>query len=142
MSKQPRFRFSNSKYVNHFKGLTCGFPHISETEVVEDVFCPHCLQKLSMEFHKKEQTQKYTDNLSRAIVIANALLVGSGCSCGSRLIQKRNKVTRDRFMGCDDYPACKNTYSFIQFPEECQIKQPQVQEVVSPILATSLYQKY
>jgi hypothetical protein len=135
-------RFKRSKFKVHLLGMNCSVTHYDESEHIESVTCPFCLQKLSNDFYKKEHTKEYKDILDRAIVEANQYLLTGGCNCGSKLAHKHNKHTRERFLGCVDYPACKNTYSYIKFPEECQIKKASVQEVTTPVLATSLYQRY
>ncbi|MFN8296776.1 MAG: topoisomerase DNA-binding C4 zinc finger domain-containing protein [Chitinophagales bacterium] len=36
------------------------------------------------------------------------------CSCGEEFVIRYNKVTQQQFLGCSNYPECRNTKPYIQ----------------------------
>lgn len=111
----PHFYHHPNKLCSHYRPQT---GNIDTTPYINDINCHECKSKIeSGEFSKNElkledspetyymshgERKKY--NKQKAF---NNL--HGKCSCGSIWTIRKNKTTNQEFLGCLQYPKCKNT---------------------------------
>lgn len=94
-------RNRTTKHVfTHIKGVPCGHYHVNETDCVELIDCRSCkriLDELPEIKHKLElDFNKY-------------FYPNGKCSCGGAFKERINSSNGNNFLGCSNYPKCKNT---------------------------------
>lgn len=95
----------SSRVFIHIKGYDCGHFHLYETKKLSEVDCYACLRHI-------EKTQELKQRLeqSKKAIEDNKFKHGK-CSCGNPMRVRKNRVTGEEFLGCSNYPTCKNTKS-------------------------------
>lgn len=96
----------NKKVFIHIKGFDCGHFHVRETNKLTQVNCYACLQEIKNNKHLTRQL----DN-QKAQIEANRFKYGK-CDCGKPMCVRINKTSKETFLGCTNYPKCKNTKVF------------------------------
>lgn len=92
-----------TKYTfTHIKGVACGHHHLAETDVVSHIDCRACKKILAELPEIKEALEKKYEKRA---------FPNGKCSCGHAFIKRTNKVNGEQFLGCSNYPKCKNTKS-------------------------------
>lgn len=121
------FNKNNFHYPNNFrhgKGIVCGHNHnIMDTEYIEDVECRACVKIIKegnakwMLEGKAPEMYYMSNSEKKRYKKQKAFNEKHGkCSCGSIWIIRHNSKTKNDFLGCLQYPKCKNTKSIT----ECQ----------------------
>lgn len=95
----------------HIPNYNCGHRHLFEAKKLGDVNCKSCLKAIK---------EGYLHNLPEGKTISKAErrklnavkeqeeLYGK-CSCGALRTVRINKSTKEKFLGCTNYPNCKIT---------------------------------
>jgi ssDNA-binding Zn-finger/Zn-ribbon topoisomerase 1 len=89
----------SSRVFNHIKGYDCGHFHVHETSKLLEVDCYACLRHIENTAELKQSKQAKEEYRFRF----------GKCSCGSPMQIKKNRNTNQEFLGCSNYPKCKNT---------------------------------
>ena len=111
-------QYYNVKHFIHIPSSTCG--HIKKetgntdiSEYLNDINCYACLELIKQNgniYELKEGTSKREQsNIDKE---KHRFRFGK-CECGSPMIIRRNKTNKQEFLGCSQYPKCKNTKSII-----------------------------
>lgn len=90
---KSHFRNRGNEMVFHDPGFICDNPKREfhgMAEYIEDVNCYRCRRNF-----KANGTQ----------------LPSMKCTCGKMMVFRINKTTKKEFLGCSNYPKCKNTKS-------------------------------
>jgi len=95
----------------HIPGAECGHRHMFEAKRIGDVNCRGCLKLIKA---------GYVHNLPEGITVSKAEKRRLAevkeaekkygrCECGALFTPRKNKQTGESFLGCSNYPKCKNT---------------------------------
>ena len=91
----------------HIKGYDCGHFHVVETKNLIQVDCYACLKHI-------ENTPQLKERIDQMKQASEARKYKFGkCECGSAMCERKNKLTKEVFLGCTDYPKCKKTKKII-----------------------------
>lgn len=101
----------------HIPNAPCGHRHLHEAKKLGNVNCYACLELIKNGYdhgleegiylthgqrkRKKEERRQEEFDEKHGL-----------CSCGSRWQIRKNKSTGQEFLGCLQYPKCKNTKPF------------------------------
>lgn len=106
---------SNYPYLGqnyfHIPGYDCGHRHLYEANKLGDVNCRNCLKAIK-NGHNHNLPEGITISSSekkRLRKIALLELQYGRCVCGALFTPRYNKTTKKVFLGCSNYPNCKNT---------------------------------
>lgn len=126
MSDESEFWFNKNSYrtpnlFRHGKGIKCGHNHnIKDTEYIEDVECNACKRiikkglAVGMLEGKAPPTYYMSNRQKKEFNEQNAFNNLHGkCPCGCNWTIRINKLKGTEFLGCRNYPKCKNTKSLI-----------------------------
>lgn len=115
--REPKMPYSGMHFV-HIPNSTCG--HIRKetgntdtSEYLNDINCFACLELIKQNgniYNLKEGLSKREQ--SKIDKEKHRFRFGK-CTCGSPMQERRNKITGQKFLGCIQYPRCKNTKSLI-----------------------------
>jgi len=114
-----RHRESNS--FRHAKGVNCGHNHNTiDTEYIEDVECNACKRiikegnTIGMKEGKAPEMY-YMSNSEKKHYRKQKLFIETygKCLCGCNWQIRKNKISGQEFLGCVNYPKCKNTKSIL-----------------------------
>ncbi len=103
----------------HAKGVECGHNHnIMDTIYIEDVECRACIKIITEdkpeglllgkapETYYMSHKEKKDRNKKKKFIEQYGI-----CPCGCNWQIRKNKTSRQEFLGCVNYPKCKNTKS-------------------------------
>ncbi len=105
--------------LRHGKGIDCGHNHnIMDTEYIKDVECFACkniiINGLAIGILEGEVPETYyMSNQEKKKHKEKKLFVEKNgkCGCGCHWKIRKNKTNNQEFLGCANYPKCKNTKS-------------------------------
>ena len=101
---KSRRAYNGPKFI-HLKGMECGHYHVAESNKLIDVDCHVCVRKIN-------ETPELKQRLEQSIKSREEHKFRFGkCECGSPMCERTNKKTGEKFLGCLQYPKCKNTKS-------------------------------
>jgi len=96
----------------HIPNIDCGHRHLYEAKRLGDVNCRSCLklieEGLSHNLPEGKTISKYERKRLNAIKQLE-LKFGRCSKCGSLMTERVNKTTKEKFLGCTNYPNCKTT---------------------------------
>jgi len=118
-AKRSKGYFGSTSFV-HIPNAECGHRHHSDAKRLGDVTCYACLKLIKNGYEhnlpegktvskaerKRRQKQSEQENIRRAIEEKHGK-----CRCGKAWVIRKNKSTSTEFLGCSNYPKCKNTKS-------------------------------
>jgi ribosomal protein S27E len=87
----------------HIKGYDCGHFHVVSTKKLHQVDCRACLKHIENTPELKQRIEQHNQ-----AVYNNKYKFGK-CKCGEPMCERINKITNQKFLGCSNYPQCKNT---------------------------------
>ncbi len=100
----------------HIPNSECGHirpwtGNIDTSEYINDINCFACLELIE----KNGNIYSLKEGISRReqskIDKENHRFRFGKCECGSPLCERINSITKQKFLGCINYPKCKKTYS-------------------------------
>lgn len=106
--------------LRHAIGVECKQPRNIEVKILKDITCPRCRQLLKTD----DGLRKTFDALTPPDVIMKVpeksyfwnyvnshkkSATYSICECGRLLKIRTNSKTKQKFLGCSNYPICKRT---------------------------------
>ena len=107
----------------HIKGVDCGHFHVHETQNVNDIDCYACIKLIDSDQELKTNLIQITNDIvSKEIIkkekklfyqkqrLADKAKYGL-CSCGYPFVKRENRISLQSFLGCYNYPNCKQTKS-------------------------------
>ena len=105
----------------HGKGINCGHNHnVMDTEYIEDVECNACKKMIKegltngMIEGKSPEMYYMSNSEKKRFKKQKAFIEKYGkCPCGCNWQIRKNNKTGQEFLGCINYPSCKNTKSLI-----------------------------
>ena len=101
--KDPK-AYAGPKFI-HLKELECGHFHVASSKKIIDVDCHACLRII-------KDTPELNARLEQSIKSREDFRFRFGkCDCGKPMCERKNKKTGEKFLGCSNYPHCKNTKS-------------------------------
>lgn len=110
--------FHTPNMFRHAKNVKCGHNHNAmDTEYIGDVECRACLkiikeEQIIMKEGKAPETYYLSNKEKKRYNARKRFNEQHGtCSCGSDWTIRKNKSTNQEFLGCSNYPICKNTKS-------------------------------
>jgi ribosomal protein S27E len=89
----------------HIKGIDCSHYHVHESLDIKDINC-RCCRKILAEMSDIK--------IDIANKLEQHLYLYGKCSCGRAFVKRINKANGNPFLGCRNYPKCKNTKPFKQ----------------------------
>lgn len=101
----------------HIPNANCGHTHYHLATHIGDVNCNGCLKliKEGLEHNLKEGKWESKSSKKRRLkherYIKEQEELYGRCSCGSLFTLRTNSITKLQFLGCLQYPKCKNTKS-------------------------------
>lgn len=103
----------------HIPNAPCGHRHNHLAKKLGNVNCYSCLELIKNGYEHGleegiylthgERKQRKKDNAQKAFNEKHGL-----CPCGSIWCIRKNKATGIEFLGCLQYPNCKNTKNYVQ----------------------------
>jgi hypothetical protein len=100
----------------HIPNAPCGHRHLHEAKKLGNVNCYSCLELIKNGYDhglsegvyltKSQRKRKTAENKEKQFDEKHGL-----CPCGSRWQIRKNKSNGQEFLGCINYPTCKNTKS-------------------------------
>ena len=116
-------RTPNSVYMGrhfiHIKDSKCGHfnpqtGNVDSSEYINDINCFACL-KLIKENGNIYELKEGISKLEQSKIDKEKYKFRFGkCDCGNPLCERINKLSKQKFLGCTDYPKCKKTKSINQ----------------------------
>lgn len=102
------------KQFYHIPGADCGHRHLHEAKKLGNINCFACLELIKNGYDHGLEEGTYLTRSERkhqaAINKRNEFNEKYGkCSCGCEWVIRKNKSTGQEFLGCNNYPKCKNT---------------------------------
>jgi ssDNA-binding Zn-finger/Zn-ribbon topoisomerase 1 len=122
MSDTAEYWFNKNSFhmpnmFRHGKGIECGHNHnIMDTEYIEDVDCYACkkliqegvttgmLEGKAPEMYYMSNSEKKRYKKQKRFIEENGK-----CPCGCNWQIRKNRTNGQEFLGCTNYPTCKNT---------------------------------
>lgn len=106
------------RHFYHIPGANCGHTHYAEAKQLGNVNCFACLELIKNGYEHGLKPGKYLTHGEKKRRVQQSRQaefdkVNGKCSCGSRWTLRTNKITNEQFLGCLQYPKCKNTKSYI-----------------------------
>lgn len=95
----------------HIPNYNCGHRHLYLAKRLGDVNCKSCLKAINEGYNHnlpEGKTLSRAEKKHLAAIKKQEELYGR-CSCGSLRILRTNRLTKQQFLGCNDYPKCKIT---------------------------------
>lgn len=93
------------------KDVDCGHKHHFESEYLNDINCRGCKKLIKENGNIYNLKEGLTPSQKKEERRRKELYKHGECSCGSHLVRRANKKTKEEFLGCSDYPKCKKTKS-------------------------------
>ena len=98
----------------HIPNALCGHKHYHEAKKLGNVNCYACLELIKNGYqHNLEEGTYLTHSQRKRKAAENKQKLFNEkhgkCSCGSRWTIRKNKTSGQEFLGCSNYPNCKNT---------------------------------
>lgn len=116
--KRKSMYFGGNEF-RHAKGVECGHNHnIMDTEYIDDVECNACKRiiqegkAIGMIEGKAPETYYMSNKEKKDYNRQKIFNEQHGkCPCGSIWVIRQNTKDKKKFLGCLQYPKCKNTKS-------------------------------
>lgn len=122
----------NGKDFYHIPKADCGHHHYYEAKMLGDVNCYACLELIKQGYDHglpegkssylpntestkkgREKARKAEEKRLKDEKIARLRKENGSCpKCGSYLLIRKNRTTKEQFFGCSNFPQCKFTRSF------------------------------
>jgi ssDNA-binding Zn-finger/Zn-ribbon topoisomerase 1 len=114
---KPYMPYVGKQYY-HIPNAECGRKHWNEAKAIDDVNCTDCL-KLIQEGYEHNLPQGKTDFRSNSQKRREAKIEAQRlkaeklgkCQCGCQRVERVNKQSGTKFLGCSNYPKCNITSS-------------------------------
>lgn len=100
---------------SHVPGASCGHRHLFEAKKLGDVNCKSCLKLIEDGLQHNllpgisESKSAKKRRLKQENYIKTQEQLYGRCKCGSLFTLRINSFTKQQFLGCSNYPTCKNT---------------------------------
>ena len=114
------FKHIPDKKCSHYKPIT---GNTSTTPYIDDINCYECIERIKNGFRdgliegKAHETYYMSNRERKAFNSAKVFNEKYGkCSCGSHWTIRINKTNNKEFLGCSNYPHCKNTKTITNRP--------------------------
>lgn len=113
--KRTRYPYSGKHFI-HIPDSTCGHikPATGNTDTsvfLNDINCYACLQLLKINGNIYGLKEGISRKKQSEIDKEKYRLRFGKCECGSHFVERINKQTNQKFLGCSSYPKCKKTKS-------------------------------
>lgn len=128
--KRHRGAFSGGPCFTHIKNIECGHFHKYESNDIDKIDCHACKKILKedlilvgvLEFENEKEVLKNIkrqEHRQQQIIASNKQKALKNakhgiCKCGFPFEKRMNKQSREYFLGCGNYPKCKETKSLNQ----------------------------
>jgi ssDNA-binding Zn-finger/Zn-ribbon topoisomerase 1 len=108
----------NRKQYYHIPNAECGRKHWNEAKALGDVNCKDCLDLLEQGYEHnlpdgktdfRSNGQKKRDAKAEKEKLERERL--GKCQCGCQRVERVNKQSGTKFLGCSNYPKCNITTS-------------------------------
>lgn len=115
--KSNRHEYTGRKFY-HIPNADCGHKHHFDAKKLGNVNCFACLELIKNgHVHGLEEGTYYTQRERKIIAKENRQKEfdkkNGICLCGSQWVIRNNTVTGIEFLGCSNYPKCKNTKHYM-----------------------------
>jgi ssDNA-binding Zn-finger/Zn-ribbon topoisomerase 1 len=108
--------------LRHGKGIECGHNHnVMDTKYIDDVECYACKKMINDGIttgmlEGKAPDMYYMSNSEKKRFKKLKLFIEENgkCNCGCNWTVRRNNQSGESFLGCLNYPKCKNTKALVK----------------------------